>query len=158
MHQEYPPWFPKLLRFHEWLFTALNAARKQWHPTPTLLPGKPYGRRSLVGCSPWGHKELDTTERLHFTSSGFTHVILCARISLRLNNIPLYAFKVLHFVYPWICPWTFELLSPFSLLLWITLPWTWVFRYLFETLLSIILGVYTQQWNCGLKRILCLMF
>ena len=26
----------------------------QWHPTPVLLPGKSYGRRSLVGCSPWG--------------------------------------------------------------------------------------------------------
>ena len=31
-----------------------------------LLPGKSHGRRSLVGCSPWGHWELDTTERLHF--------------------------------------------------------------------------------------------
>ena len=40
--------------------------RRQWHPTPVLLPGKSHGRRSLVGCSPWGHKELDTTERLHF--------------------------------------------------------------------------------------------
>ena len=28
--------------------------RGQWHPTPVLLPGKPYGQRSLVGCSPWG--------------------------------------------------------------------------------------------------------
>ena len=32
--------------------------------TPVLLPGKPHGRRSLVGCSPWGRKESDTTERL----------------------------------------------------------------------------------------------
>ena len=31
-----------------------------------LLPGKSHGRRSLVGCSPWGREELDTTERLHF--------------------------------------------------------------------------------------------
>ena len=29
--------------------------RRQWHPTPVLLPGKSHGRRSLVGCSPWGH-------------------------------------------------------------------------------------------------------
>ena len=28
--------------------------RRQWHPTPVLLPGKSHGRRSLVGCSPWG--------------------------------------------------------------------------------------------------------
>ena len=36
------------------------------HPTPVLLPGKSYGRRSLVGCSPWGCGESDTTEWLHF--------------------------------------------------------------------------------------------
>ena len=40
--------------------------RRWWHPTPVLLPRKSHGRRSLVGCSPWGHKEVDTTERLHF--------------------------------------------------------------------------------------------
>ena len=34
-----------------------------------LLPGKSQERRSLVGCSPWGHDKLDTTERLHFHSS-----------------------------------------------------------------------------------------
>ena len=39
---------------------------RQWHPTPVLLPGKSHGRRSLIGCSPWGHEESDTTERLHF--------------------------------------------------------------------------------------------
>ena len=38
----------------------------QWHPTPVLLPGKSHGRRSLVGYSPWGQEELDTTARLHF--------------------------------------------------------------------------------------------
>ena len=36
------------------------------HPTPVLLPGKSHGWRSLVGCSPWGREESDTTERLHF--------------------------------------------------------------------------------------------
>ena len=35
-------------------------------PPQFLLPGKSPGQRSLVGCSPWGRKELDTTERLHF--------------------------------------------------------------------------------------------
>ena len=40
--------------------------RRQWHPTPVLLPGKSHGRRSLVGCSPWGCWESDMTERLHF--------------------------------------------------------------------------------------------
>ena len=40
--------------------------RRQWHPTPVLLPGKSHGWRSLVGCNPWGCKESDTTEWLHF--------------------------------------------------------------------------------------------
>ena len=40
--------------------------RRKWQPTPVLLPGKSYGRRSLVGYSPRGRTESDTTERLHF--------------------------------------------------------------------------------------------
>ena len=40
--------------------------RRQWHPTPVLLPGKSHGRRSLIGCSPWGREELNMTGRLHF--------------------------------------------------------------------------------------------
>ena len=40
--------------------------RRQWHPTPVLLPGKSHGWRSLVGCSPWGREESDMTEQLHF--------------------------------------------------------------------------------------------
>ena len=47
------------------LFTFMHWRRK-WQPTPVFLPGKSHGRRSLVGCSPWGHEESDTTERLHF--------------------------------------------------------------------------------------------
>ena len=39
----------------------------KWEPTPVLLPGESYGQRSLVGYSPWGRKESDTTERLHFS-------------------------------------------------------------------------------------------
>ena len=42
--------------------------RRQWHPTPVLLPGKPHGWRSMVGYSPWGRKESDTTEQLLFFS------------------------------------------------------------------------------------------
>ena len=40
--------------------------RRQWHPTAVLLPGKSHGWRSLVDCSPWGRKESDMTEWLHF--------------------------------------------------------------------------------------------
>ena len=39
---------------------------KKMAPTPVFLPGESHGRRSLVGYSPWGCKESDMTERLHF--------------------------------------------------------------------------------------------
>ena len=40
--------------------------RRKWQPTPVFLPGKFHEQRSLVGYSPWGHKESDTTEWLLF--------------------------------------------------------------------------------------------
>ena len=46
--------------------TAGVERRRQWHPTPVLLPGKSHGWRSLVGHSPWSCEGSDTTERLHF--------------------------------------------------------------------------------------------
>ena len=46
-----------------------STRRRQWHPTPVLLPGKSHGWRSLEDCSPWGRWGLDTTERLHFPFS-----------------------------------------------------------------------------------------
>ena len=36
--------------------------RREWQPTPVFLPGEFHGQRGLAGCSPWGFKELDTTE------------------------------------------------------------------------------------------------
>ena len=48
-----------------WLFTFMHWRRK-WQPTPVFLPGKSHGQRSPVGYSPWGCKELDTIEWLHF--------------------------------------------------------------------------------------------
>ena len=51
------------------LSTCVLLQRRQWHPTLVPLPGKSHGRRSLVGCSPWGREESDTTERLHFPFS-----------------------------------------------------------------------------------------
>ena len=47
-----------------WLLFQLR--RSQWHSTPVLLPGKSHGWRSLIGYSPWGREESDTTEQLHF--------------------------------------------------------------------------------------------
>ena len=52
--------------FYKYIFNFRGNCQTIWHPTPVLLPGKSHGRRSLVGCSPWGHWESDTTEQLHF--------------------------------------------------------------------------------------------
>ena len=54
------------LNSHPMVISSVSYRRRQWHPTPVLLPGNSHRRRSLVGCSPWGLKESDTTERLHF--------------------------------------------------------------------------------------------
>ena len=57
------------LKICEWWFKNLYRAstwRRQWHPTPVLLPGKSHGQRSLVGYNSWGREESDMTERLHF--------------------------------------------------------------------------------------------
>ena len=43
------------------LFTFMHWRRK-WQPTPVFLPGESQGRGSFVGCRPWGHTDLDTTE------------------------------------------------------------------------------------------------
>ena len=52
-------------RFESWV--GKIPWRRKWQSTPVLLPGKSHGQRSLVGYSPWGRKESDTTERLYFT-------------------------------------------------------------------------------------------
>ena len=50
-------------RFCPWVRKILWRRKQQ--PTPVFLPGEFHGQRSLAGCSPWGHKELDTTEHTH---------------------------------------------------------------------------------------------
>ena len=46
--------------------SCVSSWRRQWYPTPVLLPGKSHGWSSLEGCSPWGRWGSDTTEWLHF--------------------------------------------------------------------------------------------
>ena len=46
-------------------FGQEDPLEKETEPTPVFLPGKSHRQRSLVGCSPWRSKELDTTEQLN---------------------------------------------------------------------------------------------
>ena len=52
----------KQIAYKDLTMSRAKTWRRQWHPTPLLLPGKSHGWRSLVGCGPWGRSELDTTE------------------------------------------------------------------------------------------------
>jgi len=65
VHYLSPPLECKLQEYRDFICHCSIPQRRQWHPTPVLLPGKSHGRRSLVGCSPWGREESDKTQRLH---------------------------------------------------------------------------------------------
>ena len=54
---------------------AFLLQKRQWQPTSVLLPGKSHRRKTLVGCSPWGCYELDTTEQLDFTFTFHFHAL-----------------------------------------------------------------------------------
>ena len=62
----------------------------KWHPTLVLLPGESHGWRSLVSCSPWGCKELDTTERLHSLTLWVCFCFINKSISILFPNILWY--------------------------------------------------------------------
>ena len=64
------PWVGKIL----W--------RRKWQPTPVFFLGESRGWRSLTGYSPWGCKELDTTERLHFHFHVSIEVCVCLKLIL----------------------------------------------------------------------------
>ena len=68
--------------------------RRKWQPTPVFLPGESHGLRSLVRYSPQGCKELDTTERLHFTYHHLT--LLTISTMVEVMKIMVTSFKRSH--------------------------------------------------------------
>ena len=56
-----------------------NFWRRAWQPTPVFLPGESHGLGNLAGYSPWGHRELDTTEQLTHTNihMHFSSMLVC---------------------------------------------------------------------------------
>ena len=57
---------------------------RKWQTTPVFLPGKSHGQRSLVGYSPWEHKESDTT--------GHAHTSVCASVCIGIKVSDFYDF------------------------------------------------------------------
>ena len=64
----------------------ITLSEKEMATTPVLLPGKFHGWRSLVGYSPWGHRESDMTERLHLHVRTDFKGIMSSEISQRKTN------------------------------------------------------------------------
>ena len=73
----------KRRRFDPWV--EKNPWRRKWQPTPVCLPGKFHGQRSLVGYSPWGRKELGTTEQLGTPAPGSRSSSASAKMPARLS-------------------------------------------------------------------------
>ena len=57
--------------------------RRTWQPTPVLLPGKSHGQRSLVGYSPWGHKESDTTKATYYACTWELDILIIPNLEMR---------------------------------------------------------------------------
>ena len=70
----------KRLGFNPWVGKILW--RRKWQPTPVFLTEKSHGQMSLVGYSPWGHKELDMTEHIYYTGTCCSLAIKWRRDSL----------------------------------------------------------------------------
>ena len=60
-------------RFDPWI--GKIPWRREWQPTPAFVPGKFHRQRSLADYSPWGCKELDTTEYTHTHTHTYTHTL-----------------------------------------------------------------------------------
>ena len=72
--------------------------RRQWHPTPVLLPGKSHGWRSLVGCRLWGRTELDTTEMTQQQQQHDTQTACSYLPFIHLSNqLSLFIYTVLKY-------------------------------------------------------------
>ncbi|KAB0377362.1 hypothetical protein FD755_011806 [Muntiacus reevesi] len=72
--------------------------QEKWHPTPVFLPGKSHGQRSLVGYCPWGHKESDTTEQLHFHFLMYMYISY-TYICIFYIHIKYIVYKIVHILH-----------------------------------------------------------
>ena len=157
----------------------MNNQRRQCHPTPVLLPGKYHGWRSLVGCSPWGRSDSDTTEQLHFYFSlscigeGNGTPLQCSCLEnprdggawwavvygvaqswtrlkwLSSSSMIFHCVYIALIVYPFNNWWTFGLFP--HCLLWIVLLWTFIYKFLCGNIFFIYLGYIS--WSIFLVHI-----
>ena len=86
--------------------------RRKWQPIPVILPGKFHGQRSLVGCSPWGHRVAHNRARVR--ASACTHTHTCTQAVSSVQSLSC----VRLFVTPWtaVCQASLSFTSSRSLL------------------------------------------
>ena len=95
-----PPWPWPQLPSSIWIWTLPSLPwRRKWQPTPVFLPGESQEQRSLVGYSPWCHKESDTTEWLPHSLPHFT---------LSFCTLPLIFILQITFGFSSFFEWTFR--------------------------------------------------
>ena len=70
-----------------WYLVGKIPWRRAWQPTPVFLPGESRGQRSLAGYSPWGQKELDTTEWLSTYAVSFPGLLSGEQGSRKLSSL-----------------------------------------------------------------------
>ena len=86
--------------------------RREWQPTPVFLPGKSHGQRTLVGYSPWGHRESDMTELTLLFSFLSPITFKLVFVSLSLHSLAI-SYKWNHIVFVR-CVWLTSLTIMFS--------------------------------------------
>ena len=182
IHGWYPAWFCLPMKhtqcgFDSW-FRRIFWSRK-WQPTPVFFLGESHGQRSLVDYSPWGCKELDTTQNklalqsytaiasvLIFPNTGCATPLLETFHGLKHLNL-LHECFMFHHIFSWFCAFA----SPVPphpkhplVLLWefsqIFLPQDRV-NFLLHTLFEICL-YYIWRYNCCITKskwlFTCLLF
>ena len=142
--------------------------RRQWHPTPVLLPGKSHGRRNLEGCSPRGCWGSDTTERRHFHFHIFSIVLTIVGDSGIILDLPHFrptccCCSASH-VWLFATPWTAACQPPLSMEFsrqesWTGLPFatSLLILYMLEICLPKVTLVFKEWtlWGKPLKRAEC---
>ena len=116
-------------RFNPWV--GKIPWRRKWQPAPVFLPGKSHGWRSLVGYSPWGCKESDTTERLHYNLFSYLFYwwnLGCLQFSVAVNNC--------------ICLWVTVLRVTINSGVKLLADWVC----LCQTIFKVIVPAYDSQW------------
>ena len=88
--------------------------RRKWQPTPVFMPGESHEQRSLVCYSPWGHKESDTTERLHFHWLSFFLKIITVSTSgwFYSTTTVVVVIKTVSRAWLFVIPWTTACQTP----------------------------------------------